>query len=129
MGVYGLDQDRTKELDPVRELAQARELRVFLRTVGDTVRLQILRRLALNGEMSVTELAQALHISQPLLSWHLGVLRRIDLVSVRRDGRLVFYSLNLPVLRRLNERFAAWVGDMAWASDAPERKENAQQYG
>jgi DNA-binding transcriptional ArsR family regulator len=109
-----------REPDPLQELAQARELRVYLRTVGDTVRLQILRRLAQNSEMTVTALAQALRISQPLLSWHLGVLRRIDIVSVRRDGRLMCYSLNLPVLRAFNEQFAAWIGDVAETNDARE---------
>ena len=119
-----MDHGVVRELDPLQELAQARELRAYLRTVGDTVRLQILRRLALNSEMSVTELAQALRISQPLLSWHLGVLRRTNIVSVRRDGRLMCYSLNLPVLRTLNEQFAAWIGDVAETSDVPEREEN-----
>ena len=120
-----MDHREASEQDPLQELAQARELRVYLRTVGDTVRLQILRRLALDGEMSVTELARVLRISQPLLSWHLGVLRRINLVSVRRDGRLMCYSLDLPQLRAYRQQFAAWIGDVVEASDAPEQEENA----
>ena len=113
------------ELDPLQELARARALRAYLRTVGDTVRLQILRRLALNDEVSVTELAQGLRISQPLLSWHLGVLRRIDIVSARREGRLMHYSLNLAVLRTLNEQFAAWIGDTVETGEAREGEESA----
>jgi DNA-binding transcriptional ArsR family regulator len=97
-------QDRTQEL------AEARELRAYLRTVGDMVRLQVLRRLACGKEMSVTELAQALRVSQPLLSWHLGVLKRIHLVTMRREGRLVWYALNHPILCAYRQRFDAWVG-------------------
>ena len=58
--------------DPPLEVVEARELRIYLRTVGDMVRLQILRQLAQNEEMGVTELARALRVSQPLLSFHLG---------------------------------------------------------
>jgi len=88
---------------------EARELRAYLRAIGDLARLQILRRLAQNEEMGVTELAQALRVSQPLLSFHLGVLRRNHLVSVRKEGRSVFYSLNRPALRAFGQRFDAWL--------------------
>jgi len=92
-----------------RSLLEARELRIYLRTVGDVVRLQILRQLAQSQEMSVTKLVKAVRVSQPLLSWHLGVLRRVGLVSVRKEGRLVWYSLDGQVLRSFRRRFDAWV--------------------
>ena len=101
-----LGQERTQEA------SEARDLRIYLRTVGDTVRLQVLRQLAQNDEMSVTELVRAVRVSQPLLSWHLGVLKRIELVFVRRDGRLVWYSLNRPAICAYRERFDEWVGEM-----------------
>ena len=94
----------------IRALGEARELRAFLVTVGDLVRLQVLRQLAQKQEMSVTELVQAVRVSQPLLSWHLSVLKRIGLVTVRRDGRLVWYALNRAALRGFYRRFAEWAG-------------------
>jgi DNA-binding transcriptional ArsR family regulator len=102
-------------LDPpsqerVQELAEIRELRLYFRAVGDTVRLQVLRRLAHGEEMSVTELARALRVSQPLLSWHLGVLRRIGLVTVRKEGRMVLYALDRDTLHSFHQRFDAWIG-------------------
>jgi DNA-binding transcriptional ArsR family regulator len=93
----------------IRALAEARELRIFLVTVGDLVRLQVLRQLAQREEMSVTALVRAVRVSQPLLSWHLGVLKRLGLVRMRKDGRLVWYALNEPVLRSFCQRFALWV--------------------
>lgn len=100
-----LDQDRAQEL------VEARELRATLRVVGDLVRLQILRRLAQNEEMGVTELAYALRVSQPLLSWHLGVLKRVGLVNVRREGRLVWYALSRQALRSFHQRLDEWLGE------------------
>jgi len=94
----------------ITEVAEVRELRAFLRSVGDTLRLHILRHLARAGEMNVTDLAHALRASQPLLSWHLGVLKRSQLVSVRREGREAWYSVNMPVVREYRERLDAWLG-------------------
>jgi ArsR family transcriptional regulator len=99
------DQER------LNEISEARELRLFLKTVGDLVRLQILRRLSQAREMSVTELTRAVRVSQPLLSWHLGVLRRIELVTVRREGRLVWYALNRERLQSYWRQFKAWIKD------------------
>jgi DNA-binding transcriptional ArsR family regulator len=96
--------------EPIREAAEVRELRAFLRSLGDTLRLHILRYLARAGEMNVTDLAHALRVSQPLLSWHLGVLKRSQLVSVRRVGREAWYSVNMPIVREHRERLDAWLG-------------------
>ena len=93
-----------------QELGEARELSALLRAVGDPVRLQILRQLAQNEEMSVTALVQAVRVSQPLLSWHLGVLRRSRLVEIRKEGRLVWYSLSHQAFRSFDERLHTWIG-------------------
>jgi hypothetical protein len=50
--------------------------------------------LADKSEITVTELAAALAISQPLVSWHLRNLRRVGLVRTRRQGREVYCSLD-----------------------------------
>ena len=94
-----------------RDLQQARDLRIYLRTVGDLVRLQILKHLAQNDELNVNELADVLRVSQPLISWHLSVLKRIDLITMCKDGRLVHCSLNRPVLNDYRRRFADWIAD------------------
>jgi ArsR family transcriptional regulator len=95
-----------------QEIQHARELRVYLRTVGDLVRLQILRQLSRNEDMNVMELAATLRVSQPLISWHLSVLRRIDLVTMRKDGRLVHCSLNRRVLDDYRQQFDAWIAGL-----------------
>jgi DNA-binding transcriptional ArsR family regulator len=91
--------------------AELRALRNHLRALGDTVRLQVLHLLSHEEEMNVTELGHALHISQPLVSWHLGVLRRAQLVVVRRRGRQVLYSVDWRTLRSYRARLDAWLGD------------------
>ena len=70
------------------------ELKNILKALGDTVRLNIVHLLARDGEVTVTDLVQRLLISQPLVSWHLTMLRRAGLVRTRRKGRLVYCSLD-----------------------------------
>jgi len=70
---------------------------VLLRTLGSPVRLAILRQLT-DEEMCVHEIVEALFdqgspASQPLVSQHLRVLRKQDLVRTRRRGREVAYTL------------------------------------
>jgi len=73
----------------------------------DVLRLRILITLAESGEMTVTELARVLRISQPLVSFHLNPLRVLGLVQVRRVGREVYCSVNLGEIQRRQDVFTA----------------------
>ncbi len=84
---------------------ELREMARFFYTLKDILRLRILVALADGKEMTVTELARTLHISQPLVSFHLRPLRLHGLVRVRRAGREVRCSLNLPEIERRHAEF------------------------
>lgn len=45
------------------------------------------------GEMCVSEMEEALGIRQPTLSQQLGVLRSEEVVSTRRQGKNIYYSV------------------------------------
>jgi DNA-binding transcriptional ArsR family regulator len=70
--------------------------------IAEPRRRDILEYLALR-ERSVGDIAAALDLAQPSASKHLGVLRDVGLVNVRRDGRQVFYRTNLEAIRPLHE--------------------------
>jgi DNA-binding transcriptional ArsR family regulator len=53
------------------------------------------------GERPVAAIAKNLEITDATLSHHLDVLRRAGLVSSRRAGRQIFYSLNLSVTEEI----------------------------
>lgn len=99
---------RRKPLD--REL---REMARYFYALKDILRLRILVTLASNREMTVTALARALYISQPLVSFHLRPLRLLGLVQVRRAGREVYCSLNLPEIERRQAEFVALLTKVA----------------
>lgn len=62
-------------------------------TLANPKRLEIIDRLRV-GELSVTELVDALEISQANLSQHLSVMRQRGIVTTRREGLKVFYRLS-----------------------------------
>ena len=72
-----------------------RELRRFHKVMADVNRLRILRRLA-DGPATVMQLVDAVGLSQPLGSWHLGKLREVGLVPARREGRTIMHTI-VPV--------------------------------
>lgn len=61
--------------------------------LGDPTRVRILDALS-NGELCVCDLAAVLSLSQSAVSHQLRLLRGMRLVRPRRDGRVVFYSLD-----------------------------------
>jgi DNA-binding transcriptional ArsR family regulator len=75
------------------------DLSVFFRALADRKRLRIAQYLAHNEHVTVTQLGMELRMSQPLISWHLRILRRAGIVKTRRVGRQVQCSLNRRTLR------------------------------
>jgi ArsR family transcriptional regulator, arsenate/arsenite/antimonite-responsive transcriptional repressor len=63
-----------------------------LRALSDPTRLEIIALLK-PGEQCVCELTSALDAAQSRLSFHLKVLKDAGLVTDRRDGRWVYYTL------------------------------------
>ena len=70
--------------------------------VAEPRRRQILVYLA-GDERQVGEIVVALGMDQPSVSKHLGVLREVGLVRVRRNGRHRFYQTNAEAIRPLHE--------------------------
>ncbi|MFZ4648876.1 MAG: metalloregulator ArsR/SmtB family transcription factor [Patescibacteria group bacterium] len=62
------------------------------------------------GEKPVSEIAENLNITLATLSHHLDLLKRADLVSARRSGRQIFYSLNMSVVEELAEVIIKFIG-------------------
>jgi ArsR family transcriptional regulator len=48
----------------------------------------------LEEELCVGDIVEAFHMSQPTISHHLGVLKQFNLVTSRKEGKLVFYDIN-----------------------------------
>jgi DNA-binding transcriptional ArsR family regulator len=79
--------------------------------VAEPRRRQILDLLAA-GERPVNDLVELLGLAQPQVSKHLRVLREVDLVHVRDEGRQRMYRLNAEPLKPIHDWLAKY--EQAW---------------
>ncbi len=64
----------------------------FIKTIGDANRLAIIHAIG-RSSPSVTEIIEGTELSQTLVSFHLRVMREKGIVTTRRDGPFIYYSL------------------------------------
>ncbi len=79
--------------------------------VAEPRRRQILDLLA-TRERPVGDLVQLLGLAQPQVSKHLRVLREVDLVHVRDEGRQRLYRLNAAPLKPIHDWLSGY--EQAW---------------
>ncbi|MCX6558366.1 MAG: metalloregulator ArsR/SmtB family transcription factor [Candidatus Aminicenantes bacterium] len=65
----------------------------IFKALADDTRLRVLKLLG-RGELCVCEIAAALDMEQPRLSFHLRILKEAGIVQVRRQERWILYRLN-----------------------------------
>ena len=81
-------------------LAAADEASALLKALANRHRLLIVCQLT-EQERSVGELADLLNIRDSTVSQHLALLRKDGLVTARRDGQTIWYSIGSPPAREL----------------------------
>lgn len=102
--------------------ADLRRLRTLYRALGDETRLRVIGLLAEVGPLPVTELSIRVGLSQPLISWHLRILRLAGLIDTRRQGRTTICQLRTAAFEELHDaegRLIAGTAGVGSASDAP----------
>ena len=72
------------------------------KVLGNETRLEIFKFLA-TGEKCVCNIFEHLKLAQNLVSHHLGVLRKSEIITSRKDGKWVHYSINTKEVKNLNE--------------------------
>lgn len=74
------------------ELLRVAGLSELFRVLADETRVKILYLISLD-ELCVCDIADTLEMSMPAVSHHLRLLRTMRLVKLRRQGKMVYYSL------------------------------------
>lgn len=78
-----------------------------LKALSDPSRRAILEILK-EGKMSAGDICEHFSISGAAISRHLSILKEADLVRDHRDGKFIFYEVNLNVI----EDILVWVKDL-----------------
>ncbi len=64
----------------------------LFKAFGDPTRVQILSNLV-HRELCVTDIAEAVELSQSAISHQLRILKQMHLIKFRREGKNILYSL------------------------------------
>jgi ArsR family transcriptional regulator, arsenate/arsenite/antimonite-responsive transcriptional repressor len=78
-------------------------LNQVFKALSDPTRREIIRLLG-HGERTAGELSASFDMTKPSMSHHFSVLKEANLVTSRRDGQQIYYSLNTSVLEDVMTR-------------------------
>ena len=93
--------------------------------IAEPKRRQIVELLAQRGALAVGTLVVALGLPQPAVSKHLGVLRKVGLVAVIKQGKQRVYSLEAEKLKTVHDWVKAF--EELWGHQLDRIKERAEQ--
>lgn len=81
------------------DLLQLKKSAVLLRAINHKLRQEILQWIDEKGRVTVTELYVHLRLEQSVASQHLAVLRKAGFVKTTREGKYIYYSVNIERIR------------------------------
>lgn len=89
---------------PVKlDLLHIKKGALVLRALNHKLRQQILKLIDENDKMTVTDLYVKLRLEQSVASQHLAILRKAGFVKTTRDGKFIYYSVNVSRMKELNK--------------------------
>jgi DNA-binding transcriptional ArsR family regulator len=88
-----------------------------LRALADPIRREILNLLK-QGRRSAGEVAEHFPVTGASISRHLSVLKDADLIRDSREGKFIYYDLNVSVL----EEILLWISDLKGAQCHAEKE-------
>jgi DNA-binding transcriptional ArsR family regulator len=98
-----VDQERvTRAIETMKSGKTLSELADTFKVLGDATRIRILHALSIE-ELCVCDIAALIGATQSATSHQLRLLRAAKLVKFRKDGKMVYYSLDDDHIRNLFE--------------------------
>ena len=85
------------------DFAHTKKAAQRLRAVNHRLRQNMINFIDQKGETDVTSIYQSLKLEQSVASQHLAILRRAGIVTTRRDGKYIFYSVSDKSIKKLIE--------------------------
>ncbi len=82
----------------------------FFKVFGDPTRIKILSSLA-ESEMCVCDIAYLLNMTQSAISHQLRVLKQARLVKNRKEGKVVYYSLDDDHVKQIIDQGLVHIGE------------------
>jgi DNA-binding transcriptional ArsR family regulator len=106
-------------------MARAATTSDVFNAIAEPRRREIVELLARRGALDVGTLVVALRLPQPAVSKHLGVLRKVGVVTVTKQGKQRVYNLEAQKLKTVHDWVKAF--EELWSHQLDRIKERAEQ--
>ena len=83
-------------------LQNVKKAALILRALNHKLRQQILDLIHIEKKITVTEIYVRMRLEQSVASQHLAILRKAGIVDTLRDGKFIYYSVNLSRIEDIN---------------------------
>ncbi len=80
----------------------ASETAKICKALGDENRIRIIQLLT-RGELCACHILEEFSITQPTLSHHMKILSDSELITVRKQGKWMYYSVNCDTFQKFRE--------------------------
>ncbi|WDZ55091.1 ArsR/SmtB family transcription factor [Paenibacillus polymyxa] len=99
--IYCYDEKKVNRVKQRVEQFETQTITQIFKALADDTRLKIVFCLCEEGELCVCDVANIIGCSMASASHHLRLLRNMNLATYRKEGKLVFYSLQDEHLKQL----------------------------
>lgn len=99
--IFCFDEEKVNRLTGELEQQDTWSVAKIFKALADDTRVRVAYVLSLEDELCVCDVAHIVGCTMATASHHLRLLRNLGLAKYRKDGKLVFYSLDDDHVKRL----------------------------
>jgi ArsR family transcriptional regulator, lead/cadmium/zinc/bismuth-responsive transcriptional repressor len=101
--IFCYDEEKVKRISSIVEAENLAPVASIFKALSDETRLKIAYSLLQDGELCVCDVANIIGATMATVSHHLRLLKNLGIAKSRKEGKLVFYSLDDEHVRMLVE--------------------------
>ena len=83
---------------------------LILRSLNHKLRQQIIKIINDDVKLTVTEIYVKLRLEQSVASQHLAILRKAGVVKTQREGKYIFYTINVERIKSIDSFISELIG-------------------
>jgi len=92
-----------KAINTVVDYSIMKKSNDVIRAINHKLRQQIIELIFAHRKMTVTEIYKKLHLMQSVTSQHLAILRKAGILTSERNGKNIYYAINLERINKICE--------------------------
>ncbi|WP_368505194.1 ArsR/SmtB family transcription factor [Alkalihalophilus sp. As8PL] len=101
--IFCYDEEKVKRVSSIVEAENLAPVASIFKALSDETRLKIAYSLLQDGELCVCDVANIIGATMATVSHHLRLLKNLGIAKSRKEGKLVFYSLDDEHVKMLVE--------------------------